>query len=717
MRRMTASVILWLALAGSAWSATITVNTVADLATARPGDGDIVTTLGYSTAGIGANSYRYDADSAATANGGTIIAGPGGVGRYIAINQTRFDVTQFGAIPNDGVDDVDEIQAAIDAALTDAFHLDNGTGGPIVVLPPGDFAISEQLLLDTTLGNKITIEGAGPNISRIVRHTSFTGTVMMTSNTDVIADPSTEDRILYGCTFRDFAIYCRSDGNGDVDNGILIRTIAHSRFERVWVSYPNKCGMIVDWGYSNTFDQVRVDNSDMHGFVIGLDASEIARQYVFSNCIAVGCGEIGYYLNGGISYAMVNCDAENCGKAGIYANRVHGLDIVGGYFETVSAVAGIDFTTAHGSAIQGGTWTVKANIVLNGTNGGINSTTYAVPTDVSNAFPTEGVRINGHTQNNIAGVSFIAFVGCDGVCVEGYSANSSGTLAPDFLFNASYTLATNIDIRNHGSVNRKLNAVSLYDTSRNYYTGKFANIVIQDVDFPIIDVPVSGLTMQEASSGGTYAASTFSYRGITLYRLGSTASDGQVTDNYGSTINMGQYPHLRGKYATVVIEWLPGFGYNDVYGSLYNGGAQAQFYTEYDNNAIMATTATEVATTGTISAGSPTLTVASAAGLAIGDFVQISEAGAGTPPASHFARITNISGTTVTLSDNAVAAVTTKTVRTSVPRVSYQTIQIPSNVESVKFGIRRYLGRAEDAIYVAQMKIIPFGVQWPYMGN
>lgn len=116
MKRLIESAMLWLALAGSGWAANITVATVADLATARPGDGDVVTTLGYSVAGTGANTYRYDADSAATANGGTVIAGPGSVGRYIAIDQTRIDVTQFGAVIDGVADDTAEIQAAIAAA-------------------------------------------------------------------------------------------------------------------------------------------------------------------------------------------------------------------------------------------------------------------------------------------------------------------------------------------------------------------------------------------------------------------------------------------------------------------------------------------------------------------------------------------------------------------------------------------------------------------------
>lgn len=136
MRRMIASAMLWLVMAGNVLAANITVSAVADLATARPGDGDIVSTLGYTTAGIGANTFRYDADSAATVNGGTVIAGPGSVGRYIAIDQTRIDVTQFGADPTGVADSKEEVQAANDVVTS---------SGGIVFVPTGTFRVTAPI--------------------------------------------------------------------------------------------------------------------------------------------------------------------------------------------------------------------------------------------------------------------------------------------------------------------------------------------------------------------------------------------------------------------------------------------------------------------------------------------------------------------------------------------------------------------------------------------
>lgn len=147
MRRIIASAMLWLAMAASCFGANFTVATVADLATARPGDGDVVTTLGYTTAGVGANTYRYDADSAATVDGGFVISGPGAVGRYIAIDQTIAHWDQFGCVGNNTTDDTVRAQAALDS------NKPNRLGART-------YLITDTLTVDRTLGESApSIEG------------------------------------------------------------------------------------------------------------------------------------------------------------------------------------------------------------------------------------------------------------------------------------------------------------------------------------------------------------------------------------------------------------------------------------------------------------------------------------------------------------------------------------------------------------------------------
>lgn len=66
----------------------IVINTVADLATARPIDNSYMITLGYNAVGDGlGRTYYYDADSVVATSGSIIIDGPGSVGRYISVGQ------------------------------------------------------------------------------------------------------------------------------------------------------------------------------------------------------------------------------------------------------------------------------------------------------------------------------------------------------------------------------------------------------------------------------------------------------------------------------------------------------------------------------------------------------------------------------------------------------------------------------------------------------
>ena len=166
----------------------------------------------------------------------------------------------FGAKRDGVTDDTSAIQATINAAISNL-----GT----VYLPKGDYAISAPLILDTLVGKKITIFGDGPMQSRLIRHTSFTGTSgMLIGTTDDVTNP-TYARHLEGCTFRDFGILC-INGASRADVGINFPVIIHSKFERVWVSYAGKCGFVLDYNYSNLFDQARADNCTLHGFVLGV---------------------------------------------------------------------------------------------------------------------------------------------------------------------------------------------------------------------------------------------------------------------------------------------------------------------------------------------------------------------------------------------------------------------------------------------------------------
>ena len=125
---------------------------VAGLATVRGlRDGDAVQTLGYYASGDGGgNLYTYDADSAATVDGGFVIDGPGSVGRFLAVDTTVANVLQFGATGDGVTNDATAFAAALQAAHDEGVRLTYGDGS---------FLIATAITLDVT--SDVSIEGTG----------------------------------------------------------------------------------------------------------------------------------------------------------------------------------------------------------------------------------------------------------------------------------------------------------------------------------------------------------------------------------------------------------------------------------------------------------------------------------------------------------------------------------------------------------------------------
>lgn len=162
-------------------ASTITFDTVADMqGNSAVTDGTVCITRGYlSTEDGGGNRYRYSSSSSATANGGFVVNGPGGTGRFIAEDQSIVNVCQFGAIPGAGTDRVTQIQAAIDAAKPSAIY--SGASKP-VYFPPGLYEVSVPIKVYSQ--QKIYGDQWNYDTTTILARSGFTGTaVIATDNT------------------------------------------------------------------------------------------------------------------------------------------------------------------------------------------------------------------------------------------------------------------------------------------------------------------------------------------------------------------------------------------------------------------------------------------------------------------------------------------------------------------------------------------------------
>ncbi|MCS7004038.1 MAG: DUF4955 domain-containing protein [Cytophagales bacterium] len=81
---------------------------------------------------------------------------------YQAIGRTFYDVTNFGAIPNDGKDDIEAIQRAVDFV--------GQNGGGIITFPPGvfDFDVNTQKKFVVIRYSNVILSGYGENIDGTV---------------------------------------------------------------------------------------------------------------------------------------------------------------------------------------------------------------------------------------------------------------------------------------------------------------------------------------------------------------------------------------------------------------------------------------------------------------------------------------------------------------------------------------------------------------------
>lgn len=134
-------------------------------------DGDRVTVKGYFVIGDGGGGdFHWDSSSAATANGGTVIASDeGGTGRWLRIHKNILTFRDFGVLPN-GADQSVKVQEAIDECAANGFFL-QGIDGTVVLddtvdLESGLLAIgtgkdSSKFAASTTLGAKNLFSAVG----------------------------------------------------------------------------------------------------------------------------------------------------------------------------------------------------------------------------------------------------------------------------------------------------------------------------------------------------------------------------------------------------------------------------------------------------------------------------------------------------------------------------------------------------------------------------
>jgi len=170
------------------------------------------------------------------------------------------------------------------------------------------------------------------------------------------------------------------------------------------------------------------------------------------------------------------------------------------------------------------------------------------------------------------------------------------------------------------------------------------------------------------------------------------------------------------------VPYLNLSGYDDNNANLYNSGLQIEATGSTGSltttGASVSTTSllpyanpeSDVATTGSITSGQPTLTVASATGIGIGDLICVTNAGASGE--ALVAKVTNVVSTTVTLDTNAGNTVSSEVVRVPALRYARKTFIAPASGTMV-IGFRRVTGDAGDVVAVGNVVVREVGSDQP----
>lgn len=142
------------AIFGTSGSKAIVVDNVASLKALTVSgitDGQLYITRGYySDNDGGQGTYIYDTASAASDNGGTVIAPTSGSGRFLLQYSDVLNVKQFGAKGDNSADDTTKIQAAINFAIA------SGSKTSCVFLPTGIYRTTSTLSVN---GGGFSIRG------------------------------------------------------------------------------------------------------------------------------------------------------------------------------------------------------------------------------------------------------------------------------------------------------------------------------------------------------------------------------------------------------------------------------------------------------------------------------------------------------------------------------------------------------------------------------
>ena len=405
----------------------VIVETVADLATVRVGHGDLVNIEGYYTAGDkGGQEVRYDVTSTATVDGGWVFNGPGGVGRFIAIDQTVANVRKFGATSTDngsgvGTDDQPFFQAAIDACILTGGGSDSATqGATTVYIPAGSYVLASPLVINLrgdSTQTRLTFKGDGWR-NTVLRAASGATSATMEYFFDFTANVGNGEGNRFW-TIRDLAMFAPFGGTV---SGIDALKCAYWTVRDV-VMYSCQTGIRMR-NWSTLCDRIRFEFGDQNilvpstfGITTGGGAEQSNNDFVFTNC-SFASADYGYYQEEGTDVNNVKFfhnQFDGATRAAVVVNSV--IDLCSFKDNYLEAQGAGGQATIFTNAARTTTANVDGQFISHGVGDGIivsaqgsfHDNVFINGNSVC-CFNASGQRVADYKGNRVLGASVAAFL-------------------------------------------------------------------------------------------------------------------------------------------------------------------------------------------------------------------------------------------------------------------------------------------------------------------
>lgn len=222
---------------------TIVVDNVAALkalTVASLSNGQVILTRGYYTTNDGGQgAYTYNSSSAASDNGGTVIAPSAGSGRFLLQYSDVLNVKQFGAKGDNSADDTSEIQTAVTLAGS------SGSNTSIVFFPCGVYKTSAPIVVSN---NNIEIRGEASKGALSYSPLTIGGSHIAYSANDGgdIIRVGTTSAIYYGITIRHIRVGAAVGLSVKPAAGIRLNTCSEGEIDDVVINGACQNGIVYD---------------------------------------------------------------------------------------------------------------------------------------------------------------------------------------------------------------------------------------------------------------------------------------------------------------------------------------------------------------------------------------------------------------------------------------------------------------------------------------